>query len=142
MLVGDGDCSATRIKGGKALRDIAASSSRSRRTETLRIAHPHDLLATGEWDRGSTNASRPSGCSRSSRSFASSTWSRSRKKATARCRADMPASRCDPAQANGVWGQRGWNVQDGVWKTFHDVGITAVVGFNSMESPRRSKSRA
>ena len=34
-----------------------------------------------------------------------------------------------PRQAMALWGGRGWNTQDGVWKTFFDVGLTVSVNF-------------
>jgi hypothetical protein len=36
----------------------------------------------------------------------------------------------NPKQAYALWGQRAWNVNDGVSKTFYDAGVTAIVGFN------------
>jgi len=34
-----------------------------------------------------------------------------------------------PQQAFALWGQRGWGTQEGVWKTYHDVGLIASVCF-------------
>jgi hypothetical protein len=36
----------------------------------------------------------------------------------------------NPKQAYALWGQRGWSTQEGVWKAFYDLGITAHVEFN------------
>lgn len=36
----------------------------------------------------------------------------------------------NPVQANALWNSRGWNTQEDVFKTYHEVGITVNVSFN------------
>ena len=117
-------------KGGKALRDHRGKLEPIKKTETLRIAHSHDLLATGEWDAWQHE------CFRADRVQPFKQVYRELYVVTKQEKSDGTLSRryagqqVNPTQANALWGQRGWNVKDGVWKTFYDLGITAFVGFN------------
>ena len=50
VLVGEGILGYADKKG-KALRDCAGKLEPVKKNEQIRIAHPHDLLATGQWDK-------------------------------------------------------------------------------------------
>jgi hypothetical protein len=117
-------------KNGKALRDQRGKLEPVKKTEQLRIAHPHDLLETGKWDAWQHE------CFAAERMQPFKQVFRELYVVTKQEKADRVVSRryagqqVNPQQAYALWGQRGWNVNDGVWKVFYDIGITAAVGFN------------
>ena len=106
-----------QARAGEAGREAAASPTRTT------CSRP----ATGTGGR--PTASAASGCSRSSRSSASCTWSRSRRRRTARRRTATPGSRSTRRRRWRCWARAAGQSRDGVTKTFHDVGIIAEVAF-------------
>jgi hypothetical protein len=130
VLVGEG-IMGYPDRGGKALRDASGKLEPVKKTETLRIAHAHDLLLGGEWDKYQRE------CFQAERVQPFKQVFRELYVVTKQERQDSTLSRryaghqVQPRQALALWGQRGWNTQDGVWKTFHDEGLTVSVSFQN-----------
>ena len=92
VLIGEG-IAGYPIEGGRGLRDHAGRVEPIKADESLRIAHPHDLLGMGDWHTGKSIASARSESSRSSRCFASSTCSPRPSGPKGRSPADTPDTR-------------------------------------------------
>jgi hypothetical protein len=129
VLVGDGILGYPD-KGGKALRDHRGKLEPIKKTETLRIAHPHDLLATGHWDAWQHECFRAERVQPFKQVFRELYIVTKQEKSDGTLSRRYAGQQVNPTQAYALWGQRGWNVKEGVWRTFYDVGITAFVGFN------------
>lgn len=119
------------VKGGKALQDCHGKLEPVKVREALRIAHPHDLLSTGkwhDWQRECFLAERVQPVKQVFRELYVLT-DQERKDGTISHRYDGHQVQDQKAQA--LFARRGWNAGQGVFKTFHDVDITAEVCFNS-----------
>jgi hypothetical protein len=114
---------------GQALTDHAGKVEPIKPEERLRIAHPHDLLSAGDWDRWQHD------CFARERVQPFKQVFRELYVVTAQERKDGAVShryagqQVNPNQAMALWGGRGWATRDGVSRTFHDVGLTAEVTF-------------
>jgi hypothetical protein len=116
-------------RNGRALRDARGNLEPVKKNEMLRIAHAHDLLAGGAWhhyQRECFQAERIQPFKQVFRELYVVTKQERRDSGSSRRYAGQQVH---PKQAMALWGQRGWNSQEGVWKTFHDVGVTASVCF-------------
>jgi hypothetical protein len=115
---------------GKALRDHRGKFVPVKPSATLRIAHPHDLYKSGQWDRWQHE------CFQAERLQPFKQVFRELYVVTRQEQQDGAAShryagqQINPQQAVALWGQRGWHTQDDVFKTFHDEGVTAGVSFS------------
>lgn len=128
VLVGDGVLGYPD-KGGRALRDASGKLEPVKKNETLRIAHPFDLLESGRWDqyqRECFQAERVQPIKQVFRELYVVTRQEKRDGAASHRYAGQQVQ---PRQAFALWGNRGWSTQDGVWKTFFETGITAAVEF-------------
>ncbi|MEX0717715.1 MAG: DUF5724 domain-containing protein [Planctomycetaceae bacterium] len=129
VIVGEG-IAGYPDKQGKVLRDHAGNLEPIKKGERLRIAHPGDLLATREWHQWQHE------CFHAERMQPFKQIFRELYVVTKQEKADKTVSRryagqqIHPQQAFALWGARGWSTEDGVWKTFHDVGIIASVDFD------------
>jgi hypothetical protein len=100
-------------------------------SERLRLAHPHDLLKAEDWHDWQRE------CFRSERVQPFKQVFRELYVITKQERKDGDVShrydgqQVQPTQALALFGSRGWNTQDGVFKVFHDVELTASVYFDS-----------
>jgi hypothetical protein len=128
VLVGEG-VMGYPDRGGKALRDAQGKLEPVKKAESLRIAHAHDLFTSGNWDQYQHE------CFQAERVQPFKQVFRELYVVTKQEKSDRTVSRryagqqIQPQQAMALWGQRGWNTQDGIWKSFHDVGIVASVSF-------------
>ncbi|HEX2476927.1 MAG TPA: DUF5724 domain-containing protein [Lacipirellulaceae bacterium] len=116
-------------KQGKALRDFAGKLEPVKTNETLRLAHPHDLLesdAWHDWQRECFQSERVQPFKQVFRELYVVT-KQERKDGAISHRYD--GQQIQPKQALALFGQRGWNTQDGVFKVFHDAQLTASVDF-------------
>jgi hypothetical protein len=129
VLIGDGVLGYPD-KGGKALRDHRGKLEPIKKTETLRIAHPYDLLASNQWDAWQHECFRTERVQPFKQVFRELYVVTKQEKSDGTLSRRYAGQQVNPTQAYALWGQRGWNVKDGVWKMFYDVGITAFVGFN------------
>ncbi|WP_437231206.1 DUF4132 domain-containing protein [Planctomicrobium sp. SH661] len=129
VLVGDGILGYPDHQG-KALRDFSGKLEPVKKGELLRIAHPDDLFLAKNW------ADWQRDCFQAERIQPFKQVFRELYVLTKQERADRDAShryagqQVNPQQAYALWGNRGWNTGDGVFKTFHDLGLTALVDFN------------
>lgn len=119
------------VHGGKALEDAEGKVEPVLKEERLRIAHPDDLLARGEWSRWQRE------CLRSERMQPFKQVFRELYPMTETERSDKLRSQrfaghqVNPRQALALLGSRGWVAQpeEGVSKTYHAEGLTARLGF-------------
>jgi hypothetical protein len=118
-------------KGGKALRDYRGKLEPIKKSESLRIAHPHDLLATEKWDDWQHNCFQAERVQPFKQVFRELYVVTKQEKSDGSLSRRYAGQQVNPTQAFALWGQRGWNVKEGVWKSFYDVGITAFVGFRA-----------
>lgn len=116
-------------KGGKVLRDHTGKLEPIKKNETLRIAHPSDLLARGDWDKWQHD------CFTAERVQPFKQVFRELYVVTKQEKKDQTAShrftgqQISPRQAMALWNSRGWNTQDQVVKIFHDLSLIAEVSF-------------
>jgi len=130
VFVGDGSAGYP-AEGGRALLDGAGATHVLGNTEQVRIAHPHDLFARGDWStwqRGCFRAERVQPFKQVFRELypiidSERGVQRSRRYA---------GHQVNPRQALALLGGRGWLVSpdEGVSRTFHDAGLTARLGFD------------
>jgi hypothetical protein len=118
-------------KGGKALRDYRGKLEPVKAREKLRLAHPHDLLATEHWHDWQHECFRAERVQPFKQVFRELyiTTKQEQRDGTVSHRYD--GQQVQPRQAVALFGQRGWNTSDGIFKVFHDAGITASVHFQS-----------
>ncbi|MGB7323664.1 MAG: DUF5724 domain-containing protein [Rubripirellula sp.] len=128
ILVGEG-IMGYPDKGGKVLRDHAGKLEPIKKSESLRIAHPSDLLKSKKWDRWQRE------CFQSERVQPFKQIFRELYVVTPQEKKDVTASsrfagqQIGPRQAMALWNSRGWNTQDEVFKTFHELSLVAEVCF-------------
>ncbi len=118
-------------KGGKALRDYRGKLEPVKSAEQLRFAHPHDLLESGnwqDWQRECFQAERMQPFKQVFRELYVLT-KQEKKDGSISHRYD--GQQVQPKQALALFGSRSWNTQDGIFKVFHDAGLTASVHFQS-----------
>ena len=114
-------------RNGQALRDHAGTEVKIGAKDTLRIAHPHDLLATKAWSAWQHE------CFTTNRVQPFKQVFRELYVLTKAERADKVFSsryaghQVNPKQSLALLGQRGWvsRMDEGLSRTFHDEGITA-----------------
>jgi hypothetical protein len=129
VLVGDG-AMGYPDKNGKALRGHDGRHQTVKKRDQLRIAHPSDMLAAKDWDKWQHE------CFQAERLQPFKQIFRELYIVTAQERSDKTFSRryagqqVNPQQAYTLWGQRGWNVDEGVFKVFHDEQISVAVDFD------------
>lgn len=117
------------VAEGQALEDYKGKREPVKPGERLRLAHPHDLFAAGDWDKWQHH------CFAAEKVQPFKQLFRELYVVTAQEKADGAAShrysgqQVQPRQAMALWGTRGWRSQDEVAKTFHDEGIVAEVTF-------------
>jgi hypothetical protein len=132
VLVGDGVLGYPAARG-KALRDHAGHLEPVKKNEVLRLAHPHDLLQSGQWHQWQHDCFGREVVQPFKQVF------RELYVVTEAERRDHTLSRryagqqVQPRQAAALWGARGWVVSDleGVRRTFHDAGMSAWVTFQA-----------
>lgn len=117
-------------KGGKALRNSAGKLEPIKKSESLRIAHSHDLFASGDWDAWQKDCFQAERVQPFKQIFRELYVVTKQEKSDGTLSRRYAGQQVNPSQATALWGQRGWSTKDCVWKTFYDVGITTSVGFN------------
>jgi hypothetical protein len=116
-------------KGGKALRDFNGKFEPVKPKEVLRIAHPHDLFAGKawhDWQKDCFRAERIQPFKQVFRELYIPTAAE--KKETVSHRYD--GQQVQPKQASALFGSRGWNTGEGIFKVFHNEELTVDVHFN------------
>ncbi len=130
VLVGDG-LMGYPVVDGVALEGYAGRAAPIGNAERLRIAHPLDLLASGDWHRWQHE------CFVRERIQPFKQVFRELYVLTGAERMDATASyryegqQVQPQQAMALLGQRGWvnHPDEGIRRTFHDCGLSAWLGF-------------
>lgn len=128
VLVGDG-IAGYPDKKGKALRNPRGKLEPVKKNEALRIAHPHDLLQTGHWHEWQHECFAAERVQPFKQVFRELYLVTKQEKSDGKVSRRYAGQQVQPKQAYALWGQRGWSTRDGVWKTIHDLGITAGVDF-------------
>lgn len=123
-------------KGGKALRRVDGTLEPIRATDTLRVAHPLDLLATKQWHDWQAEcfrAERVQPFKQIFREVYLPIASETEKKAAAGGdrTARYAGQQVQPRQALALFGARGWvaRPEEGVQRTFHAERVTVRVEF-------------
>ncbi|MCI0357954.1 MAG: DUF4132 domain-containing protein [Planctomycetaceae bacterium] len=118
-------------KGGKALRDHAGKLEPVKTNETLRLAHAHDLLAGNAWQDWQRACFRSERVQPFKQVFRELYVLTSQEKKDGAVSHRYDGQQVQPKQALALFGSRGWNTQDGIFKIFHDLQLTANVNFQS-----------
>jgi len=118
-------------KKGQALRDHAGRLEPVKKSETLRLAHPHDFLATGKWHLWQHDCFSREIVQPFKQIFRELYVVTAAEKKEGNLSRRYAGHQVQPRQAVALWGGRGWKVseEEGIRKTFHDLGISATVGF-------------
>ncbi|WP_417730085.1 DUF5724 domain-containing protein [Rosistilla oblonga] len=128
VLVGEG-IMGYPDKGGKVLRDEAGKLEPVKKNETLRIAHPADLLASKKWDRWQRECFQAERVQPFKQIFRELYVVTSQEKKDGVESSRFAGQQIGPRQAMALWNSRGWNTQDAVFKTFHELSLVAEVNF-------------
>ena len=128
VLVGEGILGYPE-KLGKALRDAAGKLEPVKKNEPLRIAHPHDLLESKAWPDYQKECFQAERVQPFKQVFRELYVVTKQEKRDGTVSNRYAQQQIQPTQAMALWGQRGWHTQEGVWKTFFDVGLTVSVNF-------------
>ncbi|MBN1342093.1 MAG: DUF4132 domain-containing protein [Phycisphaerae bacterium] len=130
VLVGEG-IMGYPMAGGKALEDFAGKREPVKKGESLRIAHPFDLLASGhwhEWQRDCFAAERIQPFKQVFRELYVLTETEKADKGGSQRYA---GHQVNPRQAMALLGSRGWvsHPEEGVRRTFHEEDLSAWIEF-------------
>ncbi len=118
-------------KKGQALRNHAGKLEPVKKTETLRLAHPHDLLEAGQWHLWQHDAFRREIVQPFKQVFRELYVLTAAEKKMGNPSLRYAGHQVQPRQAMALWGGRGWSVNDeaGIRKTFHELSLSAWVTF-------------
>lgn len=118
-------------KGGKALRDYAGKLEPVKPKETLRLAHSHDLFAAGQWDRWQRECFQAECVQPFKQVFRELYVLTKQEKKDGEISHRYDGQQVQPKQALALFGARGWNTGEGVFKVFHDQELTVDVSFET-----------
>lgn len=129
VFVGDGPAGYP-AEGGRALRDAAGATHVLGNTEQVRIAHPADLFARGDWPAWQRECFRAERVQPFKQVFRELYPITDGERGTQRTRR-YAGHQVNPRQGLSLLGGRGWLVSpdEGVSRTFHDAGLTARLAF-------------
>ncbi|HET7553579.1 MAG TPA: DUF5724 domain-containing protein [Gemmatimonadaceae bacterium] len=129
VLVGDG-VAGYLAEGGRVLRDHTGAQHALGNGEELRVAHPHDLLARGDWSAWQSECFRAERIQPFKQIFRELYPITETERGTQLTRR-YAGHQVNPRQALALLGGRGWvaRPEEGVSRTFHDEGLTARLGF-------------
>lgn len=128
VLVGEGALGYPD-RGGKALRTHVGASVPIKKGTRLRIAHPHDLLQSGDWAKWQHEAFAAGRVQPFKQMFRELYVVTKQEKASGDKSERYAGQQVQPTQGTALWGTRGWNTQDGVFKVFYEEEIVASVNF-------------
>ena len=129
VFVGDG-VAGYLAEGGRVLRDHAGALHALGEQEELRVAHPHDLLARGDWAAWQRECYRAERVQPFKQLFRELYPLTAQERGTQRTRR-YAGHQVNPRQALALLGGRGWvaRPEEGVSRTFHEEGLTARLAF-------------
>jgi hypothetical protein len=130
VLVGEG-IRGYPVHGGQALEDHAGKVEPVKPGESLRLAHPHDLYAAGDWDRWQHHLFGGERVQPFKQVFRELYLVTAQEKKGGAVSHRYAGQQVNPRQALALWGSRGWVAQDEVSKTFHDLGLVCEVSFRA-----------
>ena len=128
VLLGEGIIGHPTAKG-KGLVDHRGKIEPIKPDEQLRIAHPHDLLAGGEWHLWQKHLFEMERVQPFKQVFRELYVLTEQEKSDGNVSHRYAGHQVNPKQAMALFGVRGWGTQDGVRKIFHDLGLVAEVSF-------------
>ena len=128
VLVGDGVLGYPD-KNGKALRNHAGKLEPIKKNEPLRIAHSHDLLSSGDWAAWQRDCFQAERVQPFKQVFRELYVITKQEKSDGDHSKRYAGQQVNPSQALALWGQRGWNTGDGIFKVFHHEGLVASMSF-------------
>jgi hypothetical protein len=114
---------------GQALEDCHGKKEPVKPDEVLRLAHPHDLYAAGDWDAWQAHCFRTERVQPFKQVFRELYVVTGQEKADGAASHRYAGQQVNPRQAMALFGARGWAARDEIAKTFHDAGIVAEVSF-------------
>ncbi|MFG0285992.1 MAG: DUF5724 domain-containing protein [Phycisphaerales bacterium JB039] len=131
VFIGDGDLIGYPIEGARALQHCSGAIEPIGKQETVRLAHPIDLLARGDWgdwQRDCFSAERIQPIKQIFREVYPKTDTEIDQADSTRRYA---GHQVNPRQALALLKQRQWVIapEEGVRRTYHDEGITANLWF-------------
>lgn len=131
VFVGDG-LAGYPDKGGRVLRSHDGAFEPLKRTDELRIAHPHDLLKSKAWSRWQGECFAAERVQPFKQVFRELYVLTERERNDAVRSTRYAGHQVQPRQALALLGQRGWvnRPDEGVQRTFHAERLTAWVDFN------------
>ena len=118
-------------KQGKALRDYRGKLEPVKPSERLRLAHPYDLFATDAWQHWQRECFQAERVQPFKQIFRELYLLTRQEKKDGSISHRYDGQQIQPSQGLALFGNRGWNTQDGIFKVFHDEGLTATVYFQS-----------
>lgn len=129
VFVGDG-VAGYLAQEGRTLRDHAGVEHVLGNDEDVRVAHPHDLFARGDWAAWQHECFRAERIQPFKQLFRELYPITDAERGTTRSRR-YAGHQVNPRQALALLGGRGWvaRPEEGVSRTFHDAGITARLDF-------------
>jgi hypothetical protein len=116
-------------RNGKALHDFAGKLEPVKKNESLRIAHPHDLLKSGKWHEWQHECFQAERVQPFKQVFRELYVVTRQEKKDGAVSLRYDGHQVNPQQAAALFNTRNWNTTDGIWKTFFDLQITASVWF-------------
>lgn len=119
------------VDGGKGLADFAGKIEPVKKDERLRIAHPVDLLATDKWDKWQHDCFTRERVQPFKQVFRELYTLTKSEKAEGDLSRRYAGHQVNPRQAVALLTGRGWLVapEQGVSRTFHELGLTAWISF-------------
>jgi hypothetical protein len=115
--------------GGQALAGPDGMLEPVKPEEQLRLAHPHDMHAAGDWHLWQKHLFEAERVQPFKQVFRELYLVTEQERADGAVSHRYAGQQVNPKQALALWGGRGWATQDEVRKTFHDLGLTCEVTF-------------
>ncbi|MFO0881347.1 MAG: DUF5724 domain-containing protein [Gemmataceae bacterium] len=117
------------VASGQALEDHTGKREPVKHEERLRLAHPYDLFAAGDWDRWQAHCFQVERVQPFKQVFRELYTLTQQEKDDGALSHRYAGQQVNPNQATALWGSRGWRTGDGLSRTFHEAGIVAEVHF-------------
>lgn len=118
------------VSGGKGLSNYAGKVEPVKPNEQLRLAHPYDLLRSGDWHEWQKDCFAAERLQPFKQVFRELYVVTSQEKKDGTVSRRYAGQQIQPTQGMALFGQRGWNTQDGIFKVFHDLQLTVSLNFN------------
>lgn len=131
ILVGQG-IMGYPVKAGKGLIDHSGKIEPVKKKETLRIAHPHDLLKSKAWSKWQKDCFQQERLQPFKQVFRELYVVTAQEKKDKTSSARYAAQQVNPRQAFALWGRQGWSVDEygDVFKAFPNQDLVVSVSFN------------